>query len=693
MPRNYGVEVQNNFSGGLVTEVTGVNSPENSVVEADNCIFSERGEVSRRQGLAYEPNYQKVPYSSLTLDDGFTREYLWETVSTSGSTEFLVLQTGETITFYQTQENDITSLSQLKKTFSIDLRTYKVVGTPDSVIRKSPVSFTSGFGRLFISHGSCEPISVSYDSVLDDITVQSITVQIRDFEGVDDQLPVDERPSALTSAHEYNIHNQGWHGSQGSPSGTKVDYWDSNRSDFPSNSDVWFLFKDSNDQLSSSLFSRIETGNTKASRGHFLLDAFNQDRSSVSGIAGITTQATDSRPSSIAFFSGRVFYAGVQEDSYSHKIYFSQIIEEEGQYGDCYQSNDPTTEDLSDLLDSDGGVIQIPEINEIIDLRVVGSFLLVFATNGVWSVSGASDGSDFKASDYSINKISTVPTSSKTSIVETEGPIYFWNYDGIYRVQSAEGGGLIVQSLSKTTVQQYYDTIPNASVTVAKGWYNRLDKTITWLYHSQENTSSSNIELGVFNYDKALIFNTLSSAFYPFSFPSYGEIEYPKILGLITVPTYNSSGGSFSYKYIVKLPQTSSVPTALTFCEFNNETYKDFEDELNGFGFNSNFTTGYKIKGQMLKDFQAHYLSVYSKYIYDSSCYVQGIWNYSNSTASSKETTKQQIYRRKDGFDYLKSRLRVRGSGHSLQFKFSSQDGKPFEIIGWATFNSEEGAP
>jgi len=36
---------------------------------------------------------------------------------------------------------------------------------------------------------------------------------------------------------------------------------------------------------------------------------------------------------------------------------------------------------------------------------------------------------------------------------------------------------------------------------------------------------------------------------------------------------------------------------------------------------------------------------------------------------------------------------RIRGQGYSLQFKFFSETGKPFTLIGWSTFDTGNNVP
>jgi len=71
---------------------------------------------------------------------------------------------------------------------------------------------------------------------------------------------------------------------------------------------------------------------------------------------------------SAATHAGRVFYAGinstvvgpdVKSPDYTGWIFFSRTVTEPAHLGQCYQEADPTAEEISDLVDSDGGTIPI----------------------------------------------------------------------------------------------------------------------------------------------------------------------------------------------------------------------------------------------------------------------------------------------------------------------------------------------
>lgn len=268
-------------------------------------------------------------------------------------------------------------------------------------------------------------------------------------------------------------------------------------------------------------------GNSLAPKGHFLLKAFYQDRSSVSGVSNLAVHsAAGNRPSAVAFYAGRVFYAGPFTSGYNTKIYFTQILERPEQVNRCYQDLDPTSEDIRDLLASDGGVIVIPEITQIIHMVSFGFDLFVFADNGVWRIAG-SDGVGFRANDYSVTKLSGTPAISNMTFVQVDGVPVWWNRSGINTLLPGEGG-VQVTSLSDQSIKTFFEGIPEQSKFYAKGSYDPLKKRVEWLYRSTETEEFSEL----FTYDRILLLDVRVGSWSPWTFPEYNRVEVKGIFAL-----------------------------------------------------------------------------------------------------------------------------------------------------------------
>lgn len=707
MARKAQVSVTNNFRGGLLTEETGLNFPENACTETLNCIHDEKGRTKRRLGFDFE-----VDYDTQTVDrtGKVICGYTWNNVAGDGSLSLRVTQIGDTLYFYNVV--DTTALSQGLLATTIDLNTYATSVDVDPGLNEC--QFASGQGYLVVTHPQCEPFYVSFDVDTETATGTAITLNIRDFEGVDDSLDIDERPTAsvagLTATHKYNLFNQGWY----FDSNAALTAWDTAFTTMPSNSDVWWYFKNSSDAFDTATVANVTTGNAPAPRGHYILDVHNQDRSDVSGIATIDAVTTGTtRVSVVAFMGGRVFYSGLNSAGFSSKIYFSQLITDPSAFGACYQSNDPTSEELSDLLPSDGGEISIFGIESVVALVPLAHVLLVFATNGIWGVTG-SDGLGFKANDFTVTKISSIAAVNAASIIDIQGFPYWWNLDGIYRLLPGDGdtSGFSVESITDGTIKSYFDEIPIASRLLARGVYNPIQKVARWIFRSEAPSSP---EEG-YEFDRILTYNKLTESFFPWTVEesdvfihdillikgeggtqdvlpitdSEGFTVFSDLMGdLVSSFTLNTFLITPQFKYLVSAGEPDVAE--FTFAETISPTYKDwYSYDLVGIDFTSTFTVGYMIHSDTQRFFQSNYVFVFLESEDNSSCFMRGLWEWTNSASSKRWSNPQQIYNpnllhRDINF----RRLKVRGKGRALQLMFTSEVGRPFTIVGWSIFETQ----
>lgn len=708
MPQQTTVAVENSFVKGLVTEATGMNFPEQAVTETYDCIFDIDGSVFRRTGFDFEPNF-----TTKTIDrsNRAIREYVWQNVSGNGNVTVIVVQIGNAIYFYEADGTGIFSTGA--QTTTVTLTPVSGAPTPEAV----EAQFTDGNGYLIVTHPYCEPMRIAYDIAAHTATPTNITLQVRDFEGaVNDPYAIDFRPTstlaALDKYHHYNLLNQGW-------TDANLTIWDTAQTTMPSNVDVMWRFVDSSNAFTATtaVINSVVQGNTPAPNGHYILNLANQDRITASGIASLLNTTTGfQRPSVCAFFAGRVFYAGVNFIGFNSNIYFTQIIENTMQYGATYQQNDPTAADLFDILPGDGGVLSIPEAGTIFRMQTVPGGLAIFALNGIWFLTG-STGLGFTATDYALLKIADIPTISDTSFVNVNGYPAWWNAEGIYMLEGSNAGTLPqVKSLTWDTFKTFYDGIPVTSKRYARGFFDKTDGQIRWLYRS--NTTS---ELNdIYEYDRVLNYNFRTQAFYPWTISDNTQVKVHGILSteLITRPVtvdnvvdnavnnvvdlstnqviaFTTSGSADQQfdKYLVSYPDSGSYK--FTFAERTEDTYRDwFKFDNFGVNYISYLITGFKLRGQGIRKFTNNWIQIFSRLLDPVSYKFQGIWDYATTgSGTGRWSTNQFVTHDDTNYSNAFRRLKVRGHGKSLQFRVSSVDDVPFDIIGWSTLQSINGAP
>lgn len=715
MPRQIKTEVKNKFNMGLITETTGLQSPENSCEETDNCVFHYKGNIFRRYGIDFEPGYS----TKIVGREGVViRTFLWQNAAGLADKNFLVVQVGGVLYFYTTGQDAVSTGAY---SLPVDFSVY-ATGDP-TLCGTVECQFAFGQGYLFVTNPFADPTYITYNTGTDSFSITRMGLLVRDVKGVVELgVSTDTRPTSLTSAHTYNLYNQGW-----APTST-VDYvntWRGSgtllmggatgtaRSDYPSNADIWWLYRNSSDVFDRSLPDKRSRGNTPAPKGHYLYNAFNIDRSVISGVSGLTvTSAGANRPKSVCFFAGRVWYGGVDAQGFSTTVYFSQVLTDISYAGNCYQQNDPTNEYLFDLLATDGGTIEILEVGSIIKLVPMQTSVLVFSTNGVWSISG-NQGIGFTPSDFTVRKVSSIPALSAGSFVDFEGMPVWWNNDGIYAVTGANAAGAVtIESLTETTIKTFYNSIPVDNKANAKGYYNPLTRQIQWLYRSY--TADTVTEK--YEYDKALFFNATTKAFYVWTFPN----KAVTINGLVSFKTpgtdirktytlddygkpaldshgepvytleYQTSLKASVFKYLVSSHQGSDFK--ITFAEEWDADYADFQSLDNtGADYISYFITNGDMDGEAQRRFQNNYIFVYAKP--NSEINLQAYWDYAHSVTSGDYSPIQKLTYIDMKRDHYFKKVKIRGAGRALQLKFSSVSGKPFDMSGWSTYITQNSQP
>src|SRR5882724_11852854 len=409
---------------------------------------------------------------------------------------------------------------------------------------------------------------------------------------------------------------------------------------YPSNADVWWYFKTSAGVFSPATTNSQITLNTgPAPSGHFTVNAFNQQRSLLSGVTGLTDIVTKKRPSTGTWFQGRVWYTGIDDQqvavgnadyyTWTENIYFSQIVKTPADFGNCFQTNDSTSEQLFDLLPSDGGVITIQGSGKIYKLFPLQNALLVFAANGVWYITG-SQGIGFTANDYTIIKLSAIRSISGTSFVNVNGLPYFWNEEGIYAVEPAkQGTGLLgtplhqnpleVNPLTVGTIQTFYIDIPAASKKYVRGDYNPIEYRIQWVYRSADETDITSR----YQFNRILNYNTFNKAFYPYTLGVGANVHN---VTYISNPSLTAPDPVF--KYFI----SNTSGDISTFADEHDTSYRDWTAFGTPINYISYFVTGFKLLGQGIKKFQPQYIQLYSNVDeLDSGFKIQGLWNYATN--------------------------------------------------------------
>jgi hypothetical protein len=462
------------FNKGLVTEAGELTFPEGASVDELNMTLERTGSRRRRLGIAYEANYVLPADTGVSLGTT-TSVNVWKNAGAVAGLNFVVVQLGTTLHFFTESSG---SLSDQKKGFTLDLTTFaRPSGFGPSTV---PIQVASIQGLLIVASSECNTFKIAYDDVTDTISSETLTFRVRDFEwqGVRSEYTSGVDDTLVSAEREYDSMNAGWKGDKGDAA--LIAYTTAN-SEYPPLTLPWYGGKDSSGNFNVAEWEKIFAGTSLIANGSYIYDLYDIDRQTKSGVPTVPNYTETTRFKTVVSFGGRMFYAGMSNKNTSN-IFFSRLVNQADDLGECLQTNDPTSEDISDLLDTDGGVINIPEAYNIRKLHVLGSQLLIFAENGVWSVKGIDD--VFRATGFAINKVGDAGLAYDRSFVAEEGgKPYWWSSSGIHTLSvSPEQQTLTTNNVSLTTIQSFFDSISADKRSQVKAAYDSFNKRVGWFF-------------------------------------------------------------------------------------------------------------------------------------------------------------------------------------------------------------------
>lgn len=688
---------QFNFSQGKITEATPLTFPENAALELNNMDLRKDGSVRRRLGVDYEVNYN--PFYTFDKTDFETQgvnNFLWKSVGGVGGRDFAVVQIGFKLYFFDATAD---SFSDNYITVApLDLSSYALPGA----IGDKEFGFSAGNGYLFVVGEEIEPLYVEYDNTGPSFSATQINIKIRDFDGVEDNLAIDQRPVFLTAAHKYNLRNQGWpntfsnfqleNGDSAPIVNDPIQHTFNKVGFYPSNADIIHLGKSTASNFIEGIGSyspwflqKLNVGNTRAPRGRYILDAFVRDRTSVSGIS-IPTVTYNSRPSATAFFAGRVFYAGMTDGDLVGTIYFSQLVTDIDRVGNCYQEQDPTAEQLNSLLATDGGAIELPDVGRIYKLIPFERSIVIVADNGVWEIV-SSDTTGFTASSFFIRFVTNTGAIAPGTITAIEGGVCYWADSGIYLLSPDPTSGILsATNLTLNTIQQDYLAISESSRLYARSFYDAETNKLIFLYKEDQSLTQSN-----YQFDKILYLDITLSAFYTYTM-SFDGADAPIVCGItrkrglgVADETFdivlspddvvlspddvvhtqaNAVTSTTSAIKLITAANATVTERALIFSEFYDRGFVDWESSYgagNGLDFTSKMVTGYQIMGEAARNKQIqwyiphferterNFIDVSGDIVYDfpSACTMQVRYDFTSTSTAGKWAGTFEGYRLK----------------------------------------------
>lgn len=816
------------FVGGLNTEQS--NTEELLAFTSDelNCSIYPEGIRGRRFGMNIERDGSLFQLSKAgSTYSGF----FWKNVGKT-STDFVVYQVDNKLYFY---EASVKPFSNFKLNTFVDLSNYIV---DINNFYNFPVNFSTGNGKLIVVSKYMKAIIISYNFDKTKFEVEELVLKYRDIEGVKDNLEIDEQPINLSNEHKYNLLNQGW-------SIQDIEQFHKDKQRYPSNNLQWFLGKDASGNYNTEKLLKTYFGNTPAPKGHFILDYFNRDRASASGIFkgtertaaysyasgwvsgrslyynpcysfsivipssggtskslrikfskiqrkvakkawgnyvgkvlievyGLTAKgswtniysdthvfegpgeyllnypknvtkyeqykavisfkpgtdwweaypgsviatvglsiAEDGNPfpythgldrvTDITYMSGKYFYLT------GDTVLFSQTVAEDNTgVENCYQFADPTSEEISDVVPTDGGYVKFQTMGEGLALKTFNRGVLVFGRDVVYGLISPLDGR-FTATEYDTVELSRAGLIGTKTVVSIANSVYYWSPLGIFRigVNQQSGNTLTAESISQNTIQSFYNNIQQFSKEHCKAAFDYANNRIYWFYPTDERA--------LYKLDGVLMYDLNYGAFCPFKISKGGAVTavFETIDNYEIEPTlYLRAGGRrvVAGKQFVIAKEQENVynryvaiqhciitdDNKISFGDFNSREFLDWDKSQydsymvsRPIMLESSTASGtydnkqVPIMQTLFKRTEEEKMNADKKYIASSGAYIRMRWGWSLSDNSNRWDLIQNAYRPQKDFlydEYVESRIHIRGRGKVYQIEVRNDSNKDFKL-------------
>ena len=384
-------------------------------------------------------------------------------------------------------------------------------------------------------------------------------------------------------------------------------------------------------------------------------------------------------PVACASAFGRFFYA------VGSTVYFSQVLQSSNDAGRCYQQNDPTSSEIPDLLDTDGGVIELEDSRRIKAITPFRSGILVFAGNGVWFIFNPDGG--FKATAYNVDKITERGLDSVKSIVTSQTDVYYFSSNGIVRIAISDLNNPTAIDITENSIRSHF--LEFYAGQEAQGIYDAGKHQCNWWLPAKAG--------------RGLIYDVQLEAFYPQKQANtdYNIISPFTIVNAAYYPSTLESESSLSY----------------SFASPKSKDFKDFGTDQSAY-----LITGYETLGKFANKKSASQAKVFFRktetsitgytdgsYTFDapSSCLFQSRWDFDNTNAYSKfvgknstggKGKKMQLYKpmqrgfTPDAYPYtfdtgeslISQKFTIRGNGDAVQFMFEAEAEKDMQLLGYS---------
>ena len=416
------------------------------------------------------------------------------------------------------------------------------------------------------------------------------------------------------------------------------------------------------------------------------------------------------RVTDVAYMSGKFFYL------VNDTVLFSQTVTDENKgYNLCYQSADPTSEEISDIVATDGGYVKFQTMGDGLALKTFNRGVLVFGRDVVYGLISPLDGR-FTATEYDQVELSKAGLIGPQSVVSVANSVFYWSPLGIFRVgvNQQTGSTMVAENISQLTIQSFYNNIPKHAKEACRAVFDYCNNRIYWFYPlNGEDLTNLN---GVLMYD--LNYN----AFIPMKISEGGKVTavFDTLNSYEVSPTvYLRAGGKrivADNKHVTVIEENTKYnryvalghciltkDNHISFGDFNSREYMDWDTTgydsymvsrpitIRGISAYGNPVTGTAADKQvpilqtLFKRTEEGPLKTAKKYIAQSGAYIRMRWGWSLNDNSNRWDLIQNAYRPQKDFmnnEYVESRIHIRGRGKAYQVEIRNDGNKDFRLAG-----------
>jgi hypothetical protein len=725
------------FNKGLITEATGLSYPENSMKAAVNIDLNFDGSIKRRRGLQYEVDYSLNNIGTTAPENVIIQTFLWENAGANRNLDILVVRIADQLRFFDA------SAGAVSASFMDSMSLPSLVINERISFEKGNGFLFMGCSSMSTRVVEYDGTSFSYEDIEPQIRDEEgfdLGFENSFRPAIGDLTP--EYYYNLANQGWPLKYVDNWN----SNLGLAWEWFNTAVGDYPAMSDRYTVsgaqynpkLDRNNDALSTDpVKGRFIVDAFNIDRGDVMSSVASIAPESLAFANSISSSypadTISERPTAVGFFQGHALMGTVSNKKYASQIFVSQSIKKIGDIKKCYAVNDPTADIESSPLDTDGGIITIAGLGFVHAFKNLGPWCNIFSDTGVWSMRGADDGV-FSINNAIVTKVSDVGSVSIDSIVSVDNTILYWTQQGIYAVVPDDTSlNITVQNITETSIQDLYNNISGIQRENTFGVLDKVNRKVYWLYNTDLLASTGAVSF----YNRALVYDIRLNAFYEHEYQDVSTsstrlscpffkrdiVNFVEEVGIIAGTDEVIAGtdevvveiqSSVTYEtpsiMFVTMPVNEGGNDMITFSLYNNRGFKDWPSAEN-VSYSSYIETGYEILEQPGNTKQASCIHCFFnrteesfidrgtgvEFDYPSSCVLTSKWEWTTTGTANRWSDPQQVYRFRapfiagaslDPFDYdysvITTRSKVRGKGKAVSFRFESEAGKDFQLLGWA---------